>query len=151
MPLPSPSPMPSHSLSPSPSALTLSLAFTISLALTLSLALGRTPPAARPQIAFSTLDPDNSGSLDAHELGAALELFGQPTGPDQIEKLIAIVDADGSGSVEFAEFATLMSKQLLSALTGLRWERVEESPDARRRALMGMVLELNVEQATLSA
>jgi Ca2+-binding EF-hand superfamily protein len=55
-------------------------------------------------LAFKEFDLDGNGSIDAHELGLAFEIMGQGVHPDQLKKIIAEVDSDGNGTIEWVEF-----------------------------------------------
>lgn len=62
--------------------------------------------------AFSMFDKDGSGDVSTEELGAVLEELGQEVSKSQLEIMIKDVDADGSGSVEFPEFCSMMASLL---------------------------------------
>ncbi|KAJ1480271.1 hypothetical protein T484DRAFT_1811284 [Baffinella frigidus] len=56
---------------------------------------------------FQDFDTDKSGSIDASELGAAMARMGQTKGDDEIKDLLLQIDNDGSGHIDFKEFAGL--------------------------------------------
>lgn len=58
--------------------------------------------------AFSVFDTDKNGTASIQELGAVMRSLGQNPGEDDLRELIAEVDLDRSGSVDFDEFKTLM-------------------------------------------
>ena len=62
--------------------------------------------------AFSMFDKDGSGDVSTEELGAVLKELGQEVSKSQLEIMIKEVDADGSGSVEFPEFRSMMASLL---------------------------------------
>jgi len=53
---------------------------------------------------FVTYDVDNSGAIDAEELGKALAELGLPLAQADVAELLKKYDADASGTIEFAEF-----------------------------------------------
>lgn len=61
---------------------------------------------------FSLLDQDDSGSIDASELEAIVKALGaKNVERSAIEKLIATIDGDGNGSIDFEEFCEMVTKQ----------------------------------------
>ena len=54
---------------------------------------------------FRLLDEDHSGRLDRDELKAVLMMFNLDIKAHLIDKIIDIADADGSGDIDYAEFA----------------------------------------------
>jgi hypothetical protein len=54
---------------------------------------------------FRLLDEDHSGRLDRTELKAVLMMFNLDIKAHLLEKIIDIADADGSGDIDYAEFA----------------------------------------------
>jgi len=54
--------------------------------------------------AFKQFDMDGNGSIDAKELGIALNNLGVRFTPDELQKQIDEVDKDRNGTVEFGEF-----------------------------------------------
>jgi len=67
-------------------------------------------------LAFQMYDLDNSGSIDSYELKKALESMGQtPTEHDVLE-LMAAIDEDNSGTINFVEFMTMVKYQKQLAL-----------------------------------
>lgn len=58
--------------------------------------------------AFSVFDVDKNGRASVEELGAVMRSLGQAPTEDELRELIAEVDLDHSGSVDFEEFKTLM-------------------------------------------
>lgn len=57
---------------------------------------------------FDHFDADKSGSIDADELGNVFKAMGQEMTAEELNSLIAGVDDDGSGQIEFNEFMLLM-------------------------------------------
>jgi len=93
-----------------------------SLATSISLWLRRRGKAVRPKLSaeqkqqlkecFELMDQDGSGAIDADELGAAFKLLGIRMKKSEIEELLAEVDHDGSGEVEYLEFLEIMTTTL---------------------------------------
>jgi Ca2+-binding EF-hand superfamily protein len=63
---------------------------------------------ARLKEVFEHFDADNSGSIDSDELGNVFQSMGQDLSEDELKAMIAGVDDDGSGQIEFNEFIVLM-------------------------------------------
>ena len=57
-------------------------------------------------------DKDGSGDIEAAELGQVMRNLGQNPKETELEDMIAEVDADGSGSIDFDEFVGLMAKHM---------------------------------------
>jgi hypothetical protein len=63
---------------------------------------------------FHLLDADGSGALDADELAVAFTLLGYKIKPRDLDGLMAEIDPDGSGQIEFDEFASIMGRTINS-------------------------------------
>jgi len=61
--------------------------------------------------AFRKFDEDGSGEISTEELGTVMRMLGHDLKEDELEECINIVDADGSGSVDFEEFLDLMKSK----------------------------------------
>ena len=60
---------------------------------------------------FDTFDRDADGTIDCSELGLLLEMLGQPErSKAELRHTALSLDADGSGSIEFQEFAELLKQ-----------------------------------------
>lgn len=64
---------------------------------------------------FNLFDEDDSGSIGVTELGRIFEGLGKRLSIDQLRFLIAEVDQDGSGEIEFPEFVHLMVRKMQNA------------------------------------
>ncbi|EER13478.1 centrin 3, putative [Perkinsus marinus ATCC 50983] len=67
---------------------------------------------------FDALDDDGSGSIDVSELEEVMVALGLAEKSSDVEKMVANVDEDGSGEIEFHEFlriviVTLVFKSLI--------------------------------------
>ncbi|KAI7841358.1 hypothetical protein COHA_004976 [Chlorella ohadii] len=66
----------------------------------------------RSQQVAASARQDGSGAIDAEELDAAFKLLGLSVSRREVEAMLAEVDRDGSGEVEYAEFLEIMTIQL---------------------------------------
>ncbi|KAL4429344.1 hypothetical protein ABPG77_005118 [Micractinium sp. CCAP 211/92] len=86
---------------------------------------------ADARMCFKLMDADGSGAIDAEELGAAFRLLGINMSQREVEGMLAEVDRDGSGEVEYPEFLEIMTIQL----TKMAQQKVDASaPPARAAA-----------------
>ena len=61
---------------------------------------------------FDLFDADGGGSIDVEELTHALINLGISDTKDEIDRLVAQIDADGSGEIEYHEFLEVMNSLL---------------------------------------
>lgn len=59
------------------------------------------------QRTFALFDRDGDGRITAVELGEVLRTLGQPVTDAELAAMIATVDSDDSGTIEFSEFHAL--------------------------------------------
>eukprot|EP00759_Apiculatamorpha_spiralis_P003054 PhF_6_TR11505/c0_g1_i1/m.18382 len=57
---------------------------------------------------FKSFDRDGDETIDVSELGAAMRNLGRDVSPEEIQQMIATVDKDGTGSINFEEFVSLL-------------------------------------------
>lgn len=62
--------------------------------------------------AFSLFDKDGDGTITAEELGVVMRSLGRKPTMEELKAMIAEVDDDGSGQIEFPEFLSLMASKL---------------------------------------
>ncbi|KAM0950910.1 putative EF-hand domain-containing protein [Dioscorea sansibarensis] len=62
--------------------------------------------------AFQLFDTDGSGTIDAKELHVAMRALGFEMTEEQIKEMIADVDRDGSGAIDFNEFLHMMTAKM---------------------------------------
>lgn len=62
--------------------------------------------------AFQLFDKDGDGSITTTELGTVMRSLGQSPTEEDLRQMINEVDADGSGTIDFAEFLTLMARKI---------------------------------------
>ena len=65
---------------------------------------------------FDEADADNSDSIDANELMAVCQSLGEHLSMKQVKALIAEVDDDGSGEIEWDEYLIIMGKKRKDAM-----------------------------------
>jgi len=58
--------------------------------------------------AFSLFDKDGDGTISGKELEAVMTALGEPIDKASIDLMIASVDTDGNGIIDFAEFKKMM-------------------------------------------
>jgi len=62
--------------------------------------------------AFDTFDEDGGGTIDKDELRKLLNYAGQAPTEDELQNMINIIDAEGTGDINFPEFVTLMAHKM---------------------------------------
>lgn len=67
--------------------------------------------------AFSVFDKNNRGLVSTKELGVVLRSLGQNPSEAELTDLIAEVDQDGNGEIDFNEFLLMMAKRSKDADT----------------------------------
>ncbi|KAI7726127.1 hypothetical protein M8C21_031007, partial [Ambrosia artemisiifolia] len=64
------------------------------------------------QEAFDMFDADSNGTIDAKELRNATRALGFEMTKEQIDEMMAEVDRNGSGAIDFDEFVYMMSDKI---------------------------------------
>ncbi|XP_060577950.1 calmodulin-A-like isoform X2 [Ruditapes philippinarum] len=62
--------------------------------------------------AFKLFDKDGSGTISTKELGIVMKTLGDPKSDAQLAKIIAEVDADGNGEIDFNEYLEMMANRI---------------------------------------
>jgi len=81
---------------------------------------------------FQTYDANGSGTIDKHEARKILQGLGMEASLEKAEELLAMVDGDGSGEIDFDEFCTFIvlikeGDEKLAAFNDLL-ENIHETP-----------------------
>ncbi len=67
--------------------------------------------------AFKIFDKDDSGFITTKELGTVMRSLGQNPSEEELADMIYQVDKDGSGTIDFNEFLSLMARKMKEADT----------------------------------
>ena len=62
--------------------------------------------------AFSLCDTDDDGFIRLRELGTVMRSLGQNPTQAELQDMINDIDQDGSGSIDFPEFLTMMARKI---------------------------------------
>ena len=62
--------------------------------------------------AFSLFDKDDDGTITTKELGTVMRALGQNPTEAELQDMINEVEQDGSGTIDFPEFLTLMARKM---------------------------------------
>lgn len=62
------------------------------------------------QAAFNTFDKDGSGYISRSELREVMKSLGENLTDEDIDEMMNEADSDGDGTISFAEFVKMMSK-----------------------------------------
>ncbi|CAH2224281.1 calmodulin [Pelobates cultripes] len=62
--------------------------------------------------AFSLFDKDGDGAITTKELGTVMRSLGQNPTEAELQATISEIDCDGSGTIDFPEFLTLMARKM---------------------------------------
>ena len=62
--------------------------------------------------AFLVFDKDGDGTITTKELGIVMRSLGQNPTESELEDMIADVDTDGNGTIDFPEFLTMMARKM---------------------------------------
>ncbi|CAM9531984.1 unnamed protein product [Heterosigma akashiwo] len=62
--------------------------------------------------AFSLFDKDGDGTITTKELGTVMLSLGQNPTEAELADMINEVDADGTGTIDFPEFLTIMARKM---------------------------------------
>ena len=61
--------------------------------------------------AFDMFDKDGSGTISVNEIVKIMKNFGYPIKKSKAQKMVADIDDNSDGEIDFEEFVTLMEKQ----------------------------------------
>uniref|UniRef100_A0A6A7GA51 Calmodulin n=1 Tax=Hirondellea gigas TaxID=1518452 RepID=A0A6A7GA51_9CRUS len=62
--------------------------------------------------AFALFDSDGDGTISSKELGTVMRSLGQNPTESELADMVAEVDNDASGSIDFPEFLNLMARKM---------------------------------------
>lgn len=62
--------------------------------------------------AFRLFDKDGSGTISTKELGIVMKSLGESKSDAELEQIIAEVDVDGNGEIDFDEYLEMMAKRM---------------------------------------
>ncbi|XP_063283000.1 calmodulin-alpha-like [Pelobates fuscus] len=62
--------------------------------------------------AFSLYDKDGDGAITTKELGTVMRSLGQNPSEAELQDMLREIDHDGSGTIDFPEFLTLMARKM---------------------------------------
>ena len=79
---------------------------------------------ARMRPMFDAMDKDQSGSIDIAELRKAMVALKQPMSDAQLAAMMKEADSSGDGTIDLAEFAAIVRKQLMEGSGA--WGRVAD-------------------------
>ncbi|CAG9760683.1 unnamed protein product [Ceutorhynchus assimilis] len=77
--------------------------------------------------AFDTFDVEKKGSIGTVMIGTILGMLGVQTTDKMLQEIIAEVDEDGSGELEFEEFVTLASRFMVEEDAEAMQEELKEA------------------------
>ena len=61
---------------------------------------------------FNLVDRDGGGSISSEELGELMDTLGIDASPEEVQAMIAEIDEDGNGDIDFEEFVAVMSRKV---------------------------------------
>jgi len=64
------------------------------------------------EMAFKIFDKDDEGEISVDECGRVMKVLGQEPDAEQLAEIVAEVDVDGSGTIDFDEFLIMMVMQM---------------------------------------
>uniref|UniRef100_A0A1I8JCB5 Calmodulin n=1 Tax=Macrostomum lignano TaxID=282301 RepID=A0A1I8JCB5_9PLAT len=85
---------------------------------------------------FNAFDTDGNGTLDRAEFGALLRAFSTDLDEPSVLAIMADVDRDRNGCVDFAEFEAVAAKHIGAELPDLRYLADFRALDADRNGLL---------------
>lgn len=62
------------------------------------------------RLTFDTMDVDNTGKIESHEISSALKRLGMPVDDEKAKTMLREADTDGSGAICFEEFVRVVER-----------------------------------------
>ena len=90
-------------------------------------------------------DLDGSGTIDKEELKAILHNFGLKPTATELDEIVADIDKDGDGEIDYTEFLRLMAYKLKDAKTEQELMEAFKVFDSKKKQKFGEqeLIELN--------
>ena len=63
--------------------------------------------------AFDLFDTDGSGAIDAKELKVAMRALGFEPSKEEVKRMMAEADREGTGKIEYKDFLELMQTKMV--------------------------------------
>ena len=76
---------------------------------------------------------DGSGEIDCHELNHLIKDLGLVRTEQEIAEMVVLVDEDGSGEIDFDEFAVMLAGPEMTALMSGSKKRQMEIKNQRKK------------------
>ena len=83
---------------------------------------------------FNLVDKDGGGTISKEELGELMETLGIDATPEEIDLMIAEIDEDNNGVIDFDEFVAVMSRKVSATYTAEQVRRAVPRLRERRAA-----------------
>eukprot|EP00884_Botryococcus_braunii_P018964 jgi/Botrbrau1/5751/Bobra.0134s0024.1 len=98
------------------------------------------------QYCFELIDSDASGELDVSELQKVFEALGDTVTKRDVEELLAQIDSDRSGHIDFPEFVAIMTTDRAAEQASRKHARTKQKAQKQHQARL---LNLKVIQSAL--
>merc|ERR1719245_121048 len=74
------------------------------------------------KIAFNLFDSDHNGAIDRNEMQTVLKTLGQNISQEETEDMMASVDLNNDGEIDFAEFVQMMENRMFLPSNTLEYQ-----------------------------
>mmetsp|Transcript_1419 Transcript_1419/g.3188 ORF Transcript_1419/g.3188 Transcript_1419/m.3188 type:complete len:313 (-) Transcript_1419:474-1412(-) len=96
---------------------------------------------------FSVFDSDQSGSVSTDELIYVFQAIGAEVDEDEIDEMVALIDADHNGVIEYNEFLMLMAQKMLLSEADENEQQLQEAFKVIDRDKDGLITYRELEEA----